>query len=262
MDRDADLNTPATTPSGCVDGMVVSHLTGRGAPELVRFWGEPPLVREPDLALFGVERLDPPEENSLGQSPLRRYLAKDVKRKGATAAAQEALDRIRGNGNEFVLHLDVDVIADFHATNYPGSGGLSIEEVREALLVFAQQKHLAAIEVTAYNPAKDSDGRAAKLIIDLLAEVLAARLDKLNAAAVAAVPETSGASAATHKASAASAAPIPGTQEPVLAEQKPGEAWSSDSLDTASEADPEESGSAGDKRERSESSSESDESPS
>ncbi|MGC1626478.1 MAG: arginase family protein, partial [Candidatus Acidiferrales bacterium] len=59
MDADADLNTPATTPSGCVDGMVVSHLTGRGAAEMVRFWGEPPLVREPDLAIFGVARLDP-----------------------------------------------------------------------------------------------------------------------------------------------------------------------------------------------------------
>jgi arginase len=72
MDGDADLNTPATTPSGCVDGMVVSHLSGRGAAELVRFWGEPPLVREPDLALFGVSRLDPPEQEVLERSPLRR----------------------------------------------------------------------------------------------------------------------------------------------------------------------------------------------
>src|SRR5208283_640879 len=74
MDRDADLNTPATTHSGCLDGMVVSHLTGRGAAELVRFWGEPPLVREPDLALFGVDRLEPAEEEVLSRSPLRRYL--------------------------------------------------------------------------------------------------------------------------------------------------------------------------------------------
>ena len=42
MDRDADLNVPATTPSGCVDGMVISQVIGRGAPELTRFWGEPP----------------------------------------------------------------------------------------------------------------------------------------------------------------------------------------------------------------------------
>src|SRR5277367_4141188 len=134
MDRDADLNTPATTTTGCVDGMVVSHLAGRGAAELVRFWGEPPLVREPDLALFGVARLDPPEEQLLANSPLRRYLASDVQRLGAAAAAHAAIDRIRGNGYQFVLHLDVDVIADFSATNYPGSGGLSLAEVREALL--------------------------------------------------------------------------------------------------------------------------------
>src|SRR5271156_2267595 len=97
MDADADLNTPATTPSGCLDGLVVSHLTGRGAPELVRFWSEPFLVREPDLALFGVSRLDPPEETVLATSPLRRYLVADIKRHGAAAAAKTAIERIRGN---------------------------------------------------------------------------------------------------------------------------------------------------------------------
>jgi len=47
FDRDADLNTPASTPSGRIDGMVVAHIIGRGAPELVRFWSDAPLVREP-----------------------------------------------------------------------------------------------------------------------------------------------------------------------------------------------------------------------
>ena len=168
MDRDADLNTPATTPSGCVDGMVVSHLTGTGAAEMVRFWGEPPLVREPDLALFGVARLDPAEEQLLAKSPLRCFHAADVQRMGAAAAAQAAVERIHANGYEFILHFDVDVIADFQATNYPGTGGLSLEEVRQALEVFVTQKHLAAIEVAAYNPTKDADASAAKLIIDLL----------------------------------------------------------------------------------------------
>src|SRR5580692_5485280 len=115
MDRDADLNIPATSPSGCVDGMVVSHVVGRGAAELVRFWGEPPLVREPDLALFGVARLDPAEQEVLDRTPLRRYLAADVQRLGPAAAAQVAIERIHGNGNEFILHLDVDVIEGFAA---------------------------------------------------------------------------------------------------------------------------------------------------
>jgi arginase len=238
LDRDADLNTPATTSSGCVDGMVVSHLTGRGAAELVRFWGEPPLVREPDLALFGVERLDPSEDELLQRSTIRSYLAKDVKRTGAAAAAQTAVDRIRGNGYEFVLHFDVDVIADFQATNYPGSGGLALEEVRDALMVFVSQKHLAAMEVTAYNPTKDRDGSGAKLIIDLLAEVFAARLEALNvASASSAGPESSAAQRVEAKSAAAGATPAREASDTILSSPQPGEAWSSDSLDTDNDED-------------------------
>jgi arginase len=234
MDRDADLNTPATTATGCVDGMVVSHLAGRGAAELVRFWGEPPLVREPDLALFGVARLDPPEEQLLATSPLRRYLASDIKRQGPAAAARAAIDRIRGNGYQFVLHFDVDVIADFSATNYPGSGGLSLAEVREALLVFAQQPELAAIEVTAYNPTKDPDGSGAKLIIDLLSEVLEARLKTLQVTEAAA-PAPVAAAAAVGRNSGASPEKNASAPESSPA-AAPGEAWSSDSLDLESDA--------------------------
>lgn len=237
MDGDADLNTPATTPSGCVDGMVVSHLTGRGAAEMVRFWGEPPLVREPDLALFGVARLDPPEEQTLATSPLRRFLAADVKRMGPAAAAHAAIDRIKGNGYQFVLHLDVDVISDFPATNYPGAGGLSLDEVREALLVFAQQKELAALEVTAYNPTKDPDGSGAKLIVDLLAEVLGARLEALKGseAAVAAAAPAAPAAAAVAASQGSSSSSAKKAAEPELSTPSPGEAWSSESLEEPSD---------------------------
>jgi arginase len=245
MDADADLNTPATTPSGCLDGMVVSHLTGRGAPELVRFWSEPFLVREPDLALFGVSRLDPPEEALLVNSPLRRYLAADVKRMGISAAAKTALERIRGNGNEFILHFDVDVISDFAATNYPSSNGLSFADVREALLVFAQQKNLAAIELTAYNPTKDVDGSAAKKLVDLLAEVLQVRLETLRTAeaAASAPPATTQKAAVVVPAASAksdefvaepAAEPIAGIGLP---EPVTGEGWSSDSLNSGAETE-------------------------
>jgi arginase len=183
MDRDPALNTPATTATGCLDGMVISHITGRGAAELVRFWGEPPLVREPDIALFGVDRIERAEEDVLRSAPLRCYLADEIKRIGPVAAAQAAIERIHGKGYECVVHFDVDVIADFEATDYPGTGGLNLEEVREALQVFARQKHLAALEVAAYNPLKDPDGSGAKLIIDLLADVLGKRLEALQASA-------------------------------------------------------------------------------
>jgi cell division septation protein DedD len=154
------------------------------------------------------------------------------------------VDRIRGNGYEFVLHFDVDVIADFQATNYPGSGGLTLEEVRDALMVFARQKHLAAMEVTAYNPSKDGDGGGAKLIIDLLAEVFAARLEAVNAASTShAAPVSSAAQPPETKSAAAGATPAHEAGDTILSTPQPGEAWSSDSLDTENDDDAGASGS-------------------
>jgi arginase len=236
LDSDADLNVPATTPTGCVDGMVISHLTGRGAPELVRFWGEPQLVREPDVTLFGINRLDPPEEKFFETSTLRKYFAKDVKRRGATAAAQAAVERIKTNGYEFVLHLDVDVISNFGATNYPNSDGLTLDEVRDAMLVFAQQRQMAVLEIAAYNPAKDADGSAAKALIDLIAEVLEARYATLKEAAAAAPPPVPKAAAAKKEAAPAEAhaaeeaRPQAEVAEKFSFEPVPGESWTSDSL--------------------------------
>jgi hypothetical protein len=81
--------------------------------------------------------------------------------------------------NEFVLHFDVDVISsqEFRATNFPGEGGLSLNDVRDALRVFAVQPNLAVMEVAGYNPELDPDGEAARWLVDLLVEVLAARLE-------------------------------------------------------------------------------------
>jgi arginase len=205
VDRDADLNLPAATPSGSVDGMVISHVVGRGAPELIRFWGEPPLVREPDAALFGLERLNPTEEQYLTTSPLRRHTTLEISTIGAAAAARAALERVHTANHEFVLHLDVDVIAsdEFRATDFPGEGGLSWNQVRDALRVFAVQPNLAAMEVAAYNPDLDPDGDAARRLVDMLVEVLTPRIE-----------------AGTAAASADQAPPVP-VSEPSLAVSEP-----------------------------------------
>jgi arginase len=179
MDRDADLNTPASTPSGRIDGMVVAHIIGRGAPELVRFWSESPLVREPDVLLYGLERIDPPEQEFLSRSPMRHVWAADIQRKGPATSAREAVAHLHADSREFVLHLDTDVIAqeEFAAVNVPGTSGLSLEEVRQSLREVVSQPTLVGLDVAQYNPERDADGSAAQKLVALLVDVLSVRLE-------------------------------------------------------------------------------------
>ena len=107
FDRDADLNTPASTPSGRLDGMALAGIIGRGSPELVRFWGEPPLVREPDTLVYGLVRVDPPEQEFLTRSPMRHVYAADIQLKGAAAAAQSALAHMHADAREFMAVTQV-----------------------------------------------------------------------------------------------------------------------------------------------------------
>lgn len=198
MDRDADLNTPATTPSGRIDGMVVAGIIGKGAPELVRFWGEPPLVREPDVYLFGVERLDPPEQEFLSKSPMRHMLAADVQRKSAAVAAKDALTHLHADSREYVIHLDTDLLAnsEFPAVNVPAEGGLPLADVKAALTEALHSTFLVGLTITQYNPDKDPDASAAKKLVDLLVESLSVRLASTQEAAPqepdVTLPETSG----------------------------------------------------------------------
>jgi len=215
FDRDADLNTPATTPSGRIDGMVVAHIIGKGAPELVRFWGEAPLIREPDVTLFGLERIDPPEQEFLNKSPMRYVLAEDIQAKGASLSAQETLAHLHADTRPFVLHLDTDVIAqeELPGVNVPGSGGLSLADARAALTEFAKHPNLLAMDVAQYNPDKDPDGSGATKLVELLVAALSARLRSL---AEPAVQEPS----ASEPPAAEAAAPEPSTSQPAASEQE------------------------------------------
>ncbi len=223
FDRDADLNTPASTPSGRIDGMVVAHIIGKGAPELVRFWGEPPLVREPDITLFGLERLDPPEQELLAKSPLRHVMASAIQAKGAEASAKNALTQLHADSREFILHFDLDAIAqeDLAAVNVPGSGGLRLDEVRAALSAFVSHKNLLGLDVAQFNPDKDPDGSGARKVVDLLVEALTARIHSASSTESAAESVASDAIAlgVTSVSEAATSTPAfepPATEPPAL----------------------------------------------
>ena len=212
FDRDADLNTPASTPSGRIDGMVVANIIGKGAPELTRFWGDGALVREPDVLLFGLERVDPPEQEFLTRSPMRHTYLADIQSKGAAKSAQDALTQLHADTREFVVHLDTDVldVAELPSVNVPGAAGLRVADARAILQEIVKKKNLLALDIAQYNPDKDPDGSGAKKLVDLLVDVLTARLEAQDA------PEVPAATAAPVNAKPsepAESVPVPAPAE-------------------------------------------------
>jgi len=179
FDRDPDLNVPATSPSGFLDGMTVAHIAGRGAAELMRSQQlEPPLVREPEIVLFGIARLDPAEQEWLWRSPLHSHKAEKIAGRPPAEAAREAVEEIHGHQHEFLFHLDADVISqgEMPAVDHPGAGGLGLEYVQQVFTALAAERYLAAIEITGYNPDRDSDGQAAQTLVRLITNALRGRL--------------------------------------------------------------------------------------
>jgi arginase len=235
MDSDADLNTPATSPSGSVDGMVISHIVGRGAAEMVRFWGEPPLVREPDIMLFGVNRVSPSEEQFLARSPMPRHLATEISKRGGAAAAEEAAQRAHAGQREFVLQFDVDVISgrEFPATNDPAPDAISLADARAALSVFAKQPQLTGINVSAYNPDLDPDGTYGKLLIDLIVEALEQRIAPPPAEAAAEPVAAAAPAQATENIPAAP--PVSATDSPAVAPEAAAEPTAIEASETRAE---------------------------
>jgi arginase family enzyme len=74
------------------------------------------------------------------------------------------------HADDVYVHLDLDVLdAGVAAANsYAVGGGMSIEDVEHALALIARQFHVAAITLSAYDPAADTDGAAGAAAIRLV----------------------------------------------------------------------------------------------
>jgi arginase len=178
LDADADLNTPDTSPSGCLNGMALAAALGLGPEELAAAAGPEPAVRPEHVALLGFRALDPGERPRIGDLGLS-LPAGAVRKLGMRAAAALALDAVENADGPVVVHLDVDVLdpSVFPAkdTLTPGQG-LTWDEASDLLTGLLASSRVVALEVTEFNPERDEDGTCARGLVDLLSRAVLRRL--------------------------------------------------------------------------------------
>jgi arginase len=181
VDAHADFNTPQTTPSGNVHGMMLAASTGSGGPALTG-WpgiGAGPQVRQDAAVLIGVREVDLAERRALTASRVRTFTMKEIDRQGIGRVMEEAV-RIAGAGGSRPIHLslDLDVLDPMYAPGVgtPVAGGLTYREAHLAMELLADSGLLGSLEIVEVNPVLDEGNRTAQLAVGLCASALGKRI--------------------------------------------------------------------------------------
>jgi arginase len=177
IDAHGDLNTPQTTPSGNVHGMVLAAALGIAGDEFASERYPLPALDPKRTALIGVRSLDRGERELLQEQGLAVYTMTDLDQIGVAAAVRDALDRVRG-GPFVHLSFDADVVdpKDAPGVGTPVRGGLGYREAHLAMELVSESGLLGSMDVVEVNPILDHENETAQLSVELVASALGARI--------------------------------------------------------------------------------------
>jgi arginase len=179
FDAHGDFNTPETSNSGYLGGMILAAATGRYNEEVRERIGHDGPVPERNVVHVGARDLDPEERASLESSAVSVVEARQVRREGAEASLSRPLENLASQVREVYVHLDIDSLDPEHAPGvvFPTPDGLTPEEVEEVLRLVAHNFEVKAAAMTAFDPERDEDDRTLQTgmrLMGTLAEAAAA----------------------------------------------------------------------------------------
>jgi arginase len=177
VDAHGDLNTPETSPTGNVHGMVLSAALGLNGPGFVRDGWTLPAVEAGRIALVGVRSLDDGERKLLGELEAKVFTMSEVDRRGIEVCMREALAHAAGAA---FLHVsfDMDVVDPDSAPGVgtPVRGGLSYREAHLAMEIVAESGLADSLDVVEVNPILDRENATGQLAVELVLSALGARI--------------------------------------------------------------------------------------
>jgi len=173
FDAHGDFNTPATTPSGNVHGMVVSDVTsGDGGNVVSTLCTVCSHVKERNVALVGTRDLDSEEKKALDKSKVTVMDMDSVGRNGIENAVRRAL-KIASKGTEKIhLSIDLDVVDPqwTPGVSTPVKGGLTEKQMSDALDILRGK--ISSLDIVEYVPSQDKEAKTAKFAADVVARLL------------------------------------------------------------------------------------------
>ena len=152
LDAHADLNTPASSPSGTFHGMVLRSLLGEGDGEVLEQTFAP--LEPYQVFLAGVRTFDPPEFACFEEKRLSLFKPEDL------AHPERLTEQIAARGfTKLHVHLDLDVLEPtlFPSTGYPTPHGVTPDTLTELLRALQETFELVGFTLTEFAPERAED---------------------------------------------------------------------------------------------------------
>jgi arginase len=184
FDAHGDFNTPETTESGFLDGMPLAIIAGRCWRTLAA--SVPGFAAIPDTHIMhvGARDLDTHEKEALHESRITMIDAAAIVEGGAIREIlHPALASLSERVERVYLHLDLDVLdpREACANSYVSlegtlaegpHGGLSVDQVAEAIDMIKEHCTIAACGIASYDPEYDNEGRTLRAALRFASLVL------------------------------------------------------------------------------------------
>jgi len=174
IDAHADINTPATSPSGNVHGMSIAAALGD-----MRALFDPDVFPTPSVqagrcAFIGLRDLDAGEKRAIRERGMSSFTMSDIDRVGMAKVMERALE-IAGRGAASVhVSVDIDALDPITApgTGTPVAGGLTYREAHLAMEMIAESGVAHSLEIVEVNPTLDDGVATARIAVELICSAL------------------------------------------------------------------------------------------
>jgi arginase len=170
IDAHPDFNTPETSPTGNIHGMVLAIAAGRGHAPLVRLMGFAPMVHPERIVVIGTRTTDAGESNNLREAGVRVYEAEYLERHGMRDTVGDAMAYLARNQVRAVhLSVDMDVLDPslWPGVSTPVPGGITADDLVEAARMIGRMAPIVSMDLAELTPPEDSGDATVQAALNL-----------------------------------------------------------------------------------------------
>ena len=178
-DAHADLNTPATSPSGNIHGMSLAVSIGLGDERLVHIGGAMPKIKPENIIIIGARSVDPGERELISEKGIKVYTMHEIDRMGMTKIIEESIAYLKERNVDGVhLSLDLDGIDPLYTPGVgtPVPGGITYRESHLAMEMLEEEGIITSAEFVEVNPILDERNKTADVAVALMGSLFGEKL--------------------------------------------------------------------------------------